>query len=127
MSIAFDNSALEKNLCSPCSCTGFIPKVKYEVDLKAETVKLTDAAVFDSGDKLEKIILHVYDKDGKQVPSNISVAGGTVTISLTGLNYVDISITATVTSANGCTANMAQYHIGQYSLTGFLQYTLKTV
>ena len=124
MSIAFDNADLEQKLCSGCDCKGFIPKIKYEVDLKAETVKLTDASAFDTGDKLEKIILHVYDKDGKQVNGSISTAGGIATLSLTGLNYVDISITTTITSTAGCNANMAQYHIGQYGLTGYLQYTV---
>jgi len=122
MAIAFDNSALEQKLCSGCDCKGFIPKVKYEVDLKAETLKCMDASSFDTGDKLEKIVLHVYDKDGKQVASSISTTGGTAVLSITGLNYTDLSITATVVSTAGCKANVAQYHIGQYALTGFLQY-----
>lgn len=123
MSIAFDNSALEQKLCSPCNCKGFLPKVKYEVDLKAESVKITDASAFDTGDKLEKIILHVYDKDGKQAAASINIAAGSATISLTGMNYTSINITATIVSVNGCKANIAQYHIGQYALTGYLQHS----
>lgn len=122
MSIAFDNSDLEGKLCNSCSCKGFIPKLKYEVDLKAETIKLTDASVFDTGDKLEKIVLHVYDKEGKKASSTISVAGGSTTLSITGFNYTDININATVVSAGSCKGDIAQYHIGQYALTGYLQY-----
>lgn len=123
MATAFDSSALSSKICKDCSCNGFSAKVKYEVDLKAETVKFTDTSVFDSGDRLDKVTLYVADKTGKRRSTQIVIAGSSVTISITNFDFTDLTLTATVVSEAGCRANVSSYKVGQFALIGQLQHS----
>lgn len=123
MATAIDNKELETKVCGDCSCKGFAAIVKYEIDLKAETVKFTDASQFDTGDSLAKIILHVSDGTGKRKNGDFSTAGGSVTLSLTAFDFNSLILRATVVSKMGCRANVGNYNIGKFASIGPMQHS----
>jgi hypothetical protein len=117
----FENKeVLQTGLCNDCGCTGFAAKMTYILDATAKTVKVTDASTYVSGDSLESVIVHVYDRNGKEKQAKISVGETNVTINVSTLDLSSIDIAATVVSDKGCKADLSAYKIGSVALTGSL-------
>lgn len=70
---AIDNSKLVDALCGNCSCAAFAPTVSYTIG--TNNVVFTQSSTFDAGDSLKRLVIQVYDKNGKQASSIMSGAG----------------------------------------------------
>ncbi|WP_428067418.1 hypothetical protein [Chryseobacterium gambrini] len=117
----FENKeVLQNGLCNDCGCIGFAPKISYVVDATAKTVKVTDATTYGSGDGLASVIVHVYDRNGKEKQAKIDTDGTEVTINVSTLDLSSIDITATIVSDKGCKADLSAYKIGSVALSGSL-------
>lgn len=117
---AISNENLIDGLHYGPDCTGFIPKLSYQVTNTAATksVKVTEASTFEAGATLKKVLVHVHDVDGNQKHDVIEAAAGNVTIDLSGLNLAGISFTATVICDKGCKADLGVYNLTGKSETG---------
>lgn len=116
-----NNKVLQDGLCNDCGCLGFAPKIAYSVDVDAKTVTVTSTSTFDAGDSLEAVIVHIYDKNGKEKQDKISVGETEVTVDVSTLDLSSINIAATVVSDKGCKADVSAYKIGSVALTGSLE------
>jgi hypothetical protein len=117
---AINNDAVVDALCASCGCKAFAPSVGFAVTPGTSTVAFTQSTVFDAGDSFKKVLVSVYDKQGKQKHSEITAAGGTATLVCTGFDFAGLSLKATVISTGGCKADLAQREVGTTALTGNL-------
>ena len=118
-----EKEQVQAGLCNCVDCKGFEPKLGYEVDLTAKTVKITDTSTFGSGDSLNVVNINIYDKTGKEKHGQITTGGGNRTVDVNGLDLSELTITATTVSTNGCKADSSIYKIGSTGLTGKLGVT----
>lgn len=109
---AIEKDVLQNDLCEGCDgCDAFAPVLTLAVtnNTSTKTATVTDASVFGAGDTFKKVLVNLYDVDGKKVSGVITAAAGNTVLSLVGLKTKGISITATVISTLGCKADMAIY------------------
>ena len=121
--IAIDNSQVLTLLCQHCGCSGFHPSFSYVYSPSGNTVTVTDASTFDSGDTLKIANVTVTSKkSGLSVTGAITAAAGNVAVNVASLDATlgfDVKIVA-VTNAR-CVDVAAAYTVGgASSLTGAL-------
>jgi len=70
---AINNTNLVDGLCGNCSCAAFTPSVQYTIG--ANNIVFAQSSTFDAGDSFKRLVIQVYDKNGKQSNSIMSGAG----------------------------------------------------
>ncbi|KAA5532651.1 hypothetical protein F0919_17880 [Taibaiella lutea] len=110
--IAIDNSNLI-NYCRNCNCSGFTPVLTYAYNAGAKTVTVTSASTVSSPDGWKIGRIAVHDQFGGTAFGHIDTVNGNVVVSTASLNASKpYSVTATIITNGGCTADGSASQIG---------------
>lgn len=95
---AIKNDNVVNNLCAGCTCQAFNPAVAYT--LNSNNVVFTQSTTFDGGDSIKRLLVSVYDSNGKEAHATMTGAGsgatlGTVTFSGGAVTGVPVSAAGT--------------------------------
>lgn len=74
---ALNNDNVVNNLCAGCSCAAFNPVVSYT--LNSNNVVFTQSTTFDGGDSIKRLLVSVYDSNGKEAHATMTGTGSGAT------------------------------------------------
>lgn len=116
--IAIDNSGLV-NYCRSCNCSGFIPVLTYAYNAAAKTVTVTNASTVSSPDGWKIGRITVHDQFGNTAYNHIDTVSGNAVVNTATLDASKpYSITATLVTNGGCTADGSASKIGAAGALG---------
>lgn len=92
--IAINNNQVVDALCGGCGCAAFTPSVGFTIG--TNNIVFTQGSTFDAGDSLKRLVVQVFDKNGKQASTIMSGAGtgatiGTVTVGSGAVTAIPVS------------------------------------
>lgn len=95
---AIKNDNVVNNLCAGCTCQAFAPVVAYT--LNSNNVVFTQSTTFDGGDSLKRLLVSVYDSQGREAHATMNGSGsgatlGTVTFSGGAVTGVPVTAAGT--------------------------------